>query len=89
MRTQQVTGKIKQEDRHKRKGKGQQHRQGNRWWFRFRLGGLPPRDDNRGQQEKNDLAQQRFGSDAIVNRPWKGRQLFQAATRGHVRQSNP
>ena len=30
----------------------QQHRQGNRWWFRFRLGGPPPRDDNRSQQEE-------------------------------------
>ena len=40
-------------------------------------------------KRKDDLAQQRFVSDAIVNRPWQGRQLFQAAYRGHVRRLNP
>ena len=31
----------------------------------------------------------RLASDTIVNRPWQGRQLFQAAYRGHIRRLNP
>ena len=88
-RAQQGTGEIKKEDHPKRKGKGQRHRKGNRWRLRFRLGDPPPRDDGYGHQDKNDRATIRLVSDTIVNRPWQGRQLFQAAYQGHVRRLNP
>ena len=88
MRAQQGTGEIKQEDHHEFKGKGQRHRKGNRWRLRFRLGDPPPRDDGHSHHDENDRAKIRLASDTIVNRPWKGRQLFQAAYRGHVRRLN-
>ena len=88
-RTQQGTGTIKQEDHHEHEGEGQRHRIGIRWWLLFRLGAPPLWDDDGGHQDKDDRATIRFASDTIVNRPWQGRQLFQAATRGHVRRLNP
>ena len=85
MRAQQGTGTIKQEDRHEHEGKGQRHRIGICRQLLLKSGDPPPRDDDRSHQDANDLAAMRFGSDTIINRPWQGRQLFQAATRGHVR----
>ena len=89
MRAQQGTGEIKQEDHHERKGKEQWHRKGSRWRLWFRLGDPPLRDDDRSHHDENDRATIRLASDTIVNRPWQGRQLFQAAYRGHVRRLNP
>ena len=88
-RAQQGTGDIKQEDHNERKGKGQRHRKGSRWRLWFRIGDPPLRDDDRSHHDENDRATIRLASDTIVNRPWQGRQLFQAAYRGHVRRLNP
>ena len=65
------------------------HRIGIRWRLRFRLGDPPLWDDDRSHQDENDRATIRLASDTIINRPWQGRQLFQAAYQGHVRQLNP
>ena len=86
---QQGTGTIKQEDHHEHEGKGQRHRIGIYCLLLFSFGGPPPRDDDHSYQDTNDRAAMRFASDTIVNRPWQGRQLFQAAYRGHVRRLNP
>ena len=88
-RAQQGTGTIKQEDHHEHEGKGQRHRIGIYCLLLFSFGGPPPRDDDHSHQDTNDRAAMRFASDTIVNRPWQGRQLFQAAYRGHVRRLNP
>ena len=80
---------IQQEDHHEHEGGGQRHRIGIRWRLLFRLGDPPLWGDGRRRQEESDRATTRFASDTIVNRPWQGRQLFQAATRGHVRRLNP
>ena len=88
-RAQQGTGMIKQEDHHEHEGKGQWHRIGIRWQLLFRFGDPPSRDDDHSHQDKNDRATIRLASDTIVNHPWQGRQLFQAAYRGHVRRLNP
>ena len=86
---QQGISTIKQEDRHEHEGKGQRHRIGIHWQLLFRSGGPPLRDDDCSHQDANDRATIRFVSDTIVNRPWQGRQLFQAASQGHVRRLNP
>ena len=89
MRAQRGTSTIKQEDHHEHEGKGQRHRIGICGQLLFSSGGPPLWDDDGGHQDKDDRAAIRFASDTIVNRPWQGRQLFQATSRGHVRRLNP
>ena len=80
---------IKEEDHHEHEGKGQRNRIGICWRLLFRSGGPPPRDDDHSHQDTNDHATMRFAFDTVVNRPWQGRQLFQAASQGHIRRLNP